>query len=678
MLRFIDLPIRRKIVIIILAGMGVSMSVALTNFILFDRLSTKNRLVEEMTILARITAARSGAALAFGDHRKAEENLAQLHIRQSIQVACIYARDGALFAAYERNPENGLRCSRQLPDLDTPMADHLVVGDVVSNKSGRLGEILVISDLSEVNARVVNWLLLSVLMAAIAVSVALLMTRRMQKSIVNPIQRITEVMDEVRETNNLALRAYPAGRDELGDLVDAFNEMLAIIENSNLDLEIVYSELVNKSTKAEATAVELEARNEQIKEMLSGAAHDLRQPLQAMAIFVDLLELQVNTDKQRSLVEKLQAAQANLQGLFTEILDVSRLDHQEGTAEIQRVNIVQLFDKLQLEFGALARKKQLELRVRLNATEVNTIPGILERIIRNLVSNALNYTDAGGVLLATRYRQGGIALEVWDTGRGIPEKKREKIFQKYERVEGGKEGGKEAGRDGGIESGKERSGYGLGLAIVRQFVDILGYRLTVRSEEGCGSCFRIFIPDLDREQSMDSHGDKRNRHFDESVTVVDSSRREGATEPGHPIASEQRQSGNYLEVLESLLRTNIFLVDDDPQMREALTLLLQSWDIHVLAFASLEELEHYFDSGDFIDPDLIISDYQLGQGATGDQAIEEIRLAVGVEVPAFVVTGNQSADIHHEINARGYEFLLKPVDAELLKSTIERYLSEPL
>lgn len=641
MFKFANLPLRTKVIVIILSGMGIFMGGALLNFITFDRSTAYKRLQEELTILARITAARSGAALAFQDDRRASENLTHLSLRDSIQAACIYDHAGGLFASFHRPGAGRVTCpEKNLTGQWVHSSNFLIVQEQVDVRNAPAGKIVIVSDLTPVTSRIFNWLWLSLLMLVFGIAVALLMTRRFQASIVKPLQHITDLMEEVRETNDLTVRAYPAGKDEIGDLVDAFNEMLDIIENSKLDLEIDYSELVSKSTKAEATAVELEARNQQIKDMLSGAAHDLRQPLQAMSIFVDMLEMQVDTEKQIKLVEKTQLAMSNLKDMFTEILDVSRIDHVEGTAEIHPVLLPEMFTRLQTEFGALAKKKNLSLRSHVQSVMVETIPGILERVIRNLVSNAINYTDNGGVLLAARKREHGVLIEVWDTGRGIPEQKQEKIFQKYEQVEQ-----------------RGRSGYGLGLAIVRQFVDILGYTLSVNSVEGQGSCFKIFIPNHVHEI------EDSEEHYEYSENQT-----------GHD--QPEITNPNYLKVLESLLQTTVFLVDDDEVIRSAMAAMLESWDMGVLQFSGIADLLAYFDSGDFIDPDIIISDYQLGNGDTGDKAIEEIRYIIGIEVPAFIVTGNTSKKIHDEIRDKGFRFLLKPVKGRDLNNMIAEYIGE--
>lgn len=619
------------------------MTVALANFIFFEMYSAKRNLIEELTVLSRITAARSGAAVTFGDTKKALENLEQLSVLDSVQAACIYNDEGQIFSSYSRHLPSKFQCPKHNSFIHSQqLKDRIVAVANISNRGQYLGKIAVISDLSRIERKAQNWVKLAGLMFLIATIVVVLMARRMQSAVVSPLEHLTEVMARVRDENDLGIRAVPAGNDELGKLVEAFNDMLSMVESSRMDLEIVYNELVFRSTKAETTAVELEARNEQIKELLSGAAHDLRQPLQAMAIFVDMLQFQLEDEKSQSLTDKLKQAMQNLQAMFTDILDMSRLDHKAGTAELQDIELEKLFGKLQLEFDALTQRKNLQFRIHVSGITVRSIAGIVERIVRNLVSNAVSYTESGGVLLAARQRSDCVIIEVWDTGVGIPDHRLDSVFKKFEQVEN--------------KSGSTHKGYGLGLAIVKQFSDMMGYKLEVRSREGRGSCFRLVIPHV---SSMSSS---------ESTTV--------AFANDEIFADNYRQTVLYDadQLANDMLKTHVILVDDEPAIRSILALLLQSWDMEVTEFSGLDGVEEYFGSSDFLDPDLIISDYQLGIGLTGDEVIEEIRMAVGIDVPALIVTGNASPKIHEEIRNKGFDLLLKPVGAAQLRTVLHKML----
>lgn len=643
MWRYKDLPIQRKISIIIVIGMASAMIVTVANFISFDRDNVKRDLIEEMRVLARITAARSAVAVAFGDRSNALENLTALSLRSTIQYACIYDQQYQLFAQFQRKYSKFEGCPDEL-DFLAGYAENrnpklLDVMEPIFRKGVRLGYVLVASDLSPIDARTRKWVVTSFFVTIAALFVSFLMTRRMQHSVVKPILDLATLMDAVRNSNDMSLRAKSDSRDEVGRLVDSFNEMLEILGRHNRDLEMLYRGLVEKSAEAEATAASLEVRNQHIKDLFGSAAHDLRQPLQAMSIFVDTLKKKVVDTEQLSIVEKLKQATVNLSHLFTEILDVSRYEFDLSIAGTQPTAIRQLLSKVFLEFEAMAQEKNLTLRFHTLDYKVIAHGALLERIIRNLLSNAIRYTDNGGILLGCRRRGGHLLIEIWDTGRGIPEQKQAQIFSKFIQVN-------EDDREG-------RGGFGLGLAIVKQFVDSLGYQLTVSSTVGRGTVFRLRVPLVDEPN--------RKRNILDRPSAID----------------RPEESASLSEVALNSLHehreTRILLVDDDDNVRAAVKSLLVDWGFVVDDFASIEGMLSYYRHGGQV-PDLMISDYQLGTDMTGDQAILALIDYLRLEIPAFIISGAENPEIWQEITATGFESMCKPVKPARLRALINHLL----
>lgn len=643
MWRYRDLPIQRKISLIIVIGMASAMIVTVANFISFDRTNVKRDLGEEMRVLARITAARSAAAVAFGDRANALENLSTLSLRSTVQHACIYDEQQQLFARFQRKDSPYGSCAEVLDYLNGPNQTNtkylLEVVEPIFRKGQRLGYVLVASDLSPIAERTRKWIITSLFVTLVALLVAFLMTRRLQRSVVRPITDLANVMDAVKKSSDLGLRAEAPGRDETGRLVDSFNEMLEIIEKNNRDLQMLYRGLVEKSAEAEATAASLELRNQQIKDLFGGAAHDLRQPLQAMSIFVQTLQKRVTQADQLDILDKLRQAQQNLSSLFNEILDVSRYEFDVTVAGTQPVSIKQLLSKVFLEFDAIAQEKGLRLRFHSCDYRVLAHGALLERIIRNLLSNAIRYTDSGGVLLGCRRRGDRLAIEVWDTGRGIPKAQQSEIFSKFVQVKG--------------EDREQRGGFGLGLAIVKQFVDSLGYSLTVDSIVDRGTVFRLVVPLVDVPQRV---------------------RREVAPRP-KPDSAPQRQeiAKTTLASLQEQEETRILLIDDNSVVRQALKLTLTDWGFVVNDFADISSMEMFLQQGGAV-PDLIISDFELGAEDTGDQAIGAARHLLGSEVPAFIVTGAEDEAIWQKIQDKGFVALRKPVRPARLRAMINHLL----
>lgn len=639
--RYRDLPIQRKISIIIVVGMLSAIVVTVANFISFDRDNVKRDLGEEMRVLARITAARSAVAVAFGDRTNALENLTTLALRSTIQHACIYDQQLRLFAQFRRksSPFNG--CS---PLLDVssfssePTNDDLLeVVEPMFRKGTRLGYVLVASDLSPIAERTRKWIVTSLFVTLLALMVAYLMTRRLQRAVVQPILDLSAVMDRVRSSNDLSLRAQAKGRDEVGLLVDSFNEMLQIVENHNRDLERLYRGLVEKSAEAEATAASLEVRNQHIKDLFGSAAHDLRQPLQAMAIFADTLRNRVVDPEQLSIVDKLKQSMQNLSSLFNEILDVSRYEFDFNAAGTGPTSIKALLSKVYLEFEALAEQKQLRLRFHTADYQVVANGALLERIIRNLLSNAIRYTDRGGVLLGCRRRGRFLVIEVWDTGRGIPEQKQEHIFSKFVQVN--------------EEDREQRGGFGLGLAIVKQFVDSLGYELRVQSTLGRGTVFRLQVPLADDSVS--------EGYLRKVETALGASRAALAD-----ITSES---------LHAQSDTRILLIDDTLTVRQALKMTLVNWGFTVDDFDGIEPMVEYYRNGGKL-PRLIISDFQLGDGITGEHAIAAAKQELQADIPACIISGAETANVWQTIKATGYPALRKPVKSARLRALINHLI----
>ena len=650
-LRYQDLPIQRKLSIVVVIGILSAIIVTVANFISFDRDNVKRDLVEEMRVLARITAARSAVAVAFGDKANALENVSALALRSTIQHACIYTQEQQLFAAYLRKDSLFAGCPEVLDyDYDDGILANrsvklLEVVEPMLRKGKPLGFVLVGSDLSPISVRTKKWVSISFYVTLAALFVAYLITRRLLRPVVQPIIGLSSVMDQVRKSNDLSLRAQAKGRDEVGLLVNSFNDMLQIVENHNHDLEVLYRGLVEKSAEAEATAASLELRNAHVKDQFGSAAHDLRQPLQAMAIFVDTLCNQVNDPDQLSILDKLKQAMLNLNHLFTEILDVSRYEFDVAKATSQPTSIKNLLSKVYLEFEVLAAQKNLKLRFYTPDYKVLTHGALLERIIRNLLSNAIRYTDKGGVLLGCRRRGELLVIEVWDTGRGIPEHNKASIFSKYVQVD--------------EKDRTERGGFGLGLAIVKQFVDSLGYELSVQSVVDRGTVFRLTVP------------------LAPNIVVNKNLAREVSDQ-----RVERRQSSLKKATFDSLqeqAQSHILLIDDMDVVREALKTTLETWGYSVDDFADIDSLRAFYTgSGDGAVggkvPFLIISDYELADNVTGDQAIAVARDIFQYEIPAFIISGTESDAAWERIKSMGFTSLRKPIKPARLRAMINHFV----
>ncbi|WP_448206203.1 ATP-binding protein [Azospirillum sp. sgz302134] len=270
-----------------------------------------------------------------------------------------------------------------------------------------------------------------------------------------------------------------------------FRPMVRHVQRQFTDITRMTEELAeaNETLEAQVRArtAELHAAKDAAEQahlaksrFLAHAGHDLKQPLQAINMFTGMLERQVNTPRGTALVRDLRLAQRSMNDLLNAILDISKLESGVVEPKPEAVPLAKLFDQLDSEFAGLAADKDLSFRVVPTRVMVCSDPFLLERILRNLLTNAVRYTDEGGVLLGCRRRGDTVWIEVYDTGRGIAEADRRRIFEEFVQLD---------------RPDRDRSeGIGLGLAIVDRLARLLDHRLDVRSSEGRGSVFAVGVP----------------------------------------------------------------------------------------------------------------------------------------------------------------------------------------
>ncbi|AWU95516.1 ATP-binding protein [Azospirillum ramasamyi] len=253
--------------------------------------------------------------------------------------------------------------------------------------------------------------------------------------------------------------------------------MAETIERANATLEQQVRERTAELHAAKSAAEQAHLAKSRF---LAHASHDLQQPLQAIGMFTGLLERQPQSAKAAVLLTDLKAAQRSMRDLLNAILDISKLESGAVTPKPADLPLSPLLDQLEAEFAGLAEAKGLRLRAVPTDAVVRSDPALLERILRNLIANAIRYTETGGVLVGCRTRGDRLWIEVYDTGRGIAEPDRKRIFQEFVQLD-------RADRD-------RSEGIGLGLAIVDRLARLLEHPLTVRSVEGRGTVFTVGVP----------------------------------------------------------------------------------------------------------------------------------------------------------------------------------------
>ncbi|MBX3637526.1 MAG: response regulator [Rubrivivax sp.] len=358
---------------------------------------------------------------------------------------------------------------------------------------------------------------------------------------------------------------------------------------------------------------ELEAANAAKTRFLAAASHDLRQPMVSVGLLVGLARDKADTPALRQILTKADESIAAMEGLLTGLLDLSRLE--SGTVQVQRrpVHVNELFASIAAHERPSAERKGLRLRLRPGSAVVDSDPVLLECILRNLVSNAIRYTERGGVLVAARRRGTQVVLEVWDTGVGIAAADRSRVFEEFVQV--------------GNHQRSRSQGLGLGLAIVRRSAALLEHALTLDSRPGQGSRFALRAPSA------------------ETATVPG---------PTRAAVAEDRP----------LRAWTVLLVEDDEAVRHALAERLRHWGAHALPFASASEVHDWL-AASTVAPDAVVSDRRLAD-EDGLGLLLLLRERFGAGLPCVLITGDTAPEDLRRLQASGLPMLHKPFRAEAL------------
>lgn len=368
-----------------------------------------------------------------------------------------------------------------------------------------------------------------------------------------------------------------------------------------------------RQTREDLQAAKLEAEraNDAKSRFLAAASHDLRQPIHALGLFLEVLgRSDLDGNQQGILRNARSVAEASAEMLNT-LLDFSKIEAGVVVAQSEPIRLQPLLNKLENELAPQANAKGLYYRTRETNLTVHSDPALLLMILRNLVSNAVRYTDQGGVLVGCRLRRGHAVVEIWDTGIGIDPVQYREIFREFHQL--------------GNTERDHRKGLGLGLAIADGLARTLNHDLSVSSRPGHGSVFRVTL-----QQSRDAAiGNGLDKH---SL---------------HPPT----------------LDLNVLVIDDNEMILIATRQLLKSWGCHC---ETVETMDAALASAHRHPPDVVISDYRLRGQHSGAEAIAALRLAVGENLPVIVVTGDIAPERVREASAANINLLHKPVSTHEL------------
>jgi two-component system CheB/CheR fusion protein len=402
-------------------------------------------------------------------------------------------------------------------------------------------------------------------------------------------------------------------------------------ENDAIDgVVLTFTDITERKRTAEisqSARQQAEFANVAKSRFLAAASHDLRQPLQSIALVQGLLAQTVQGERARALVARLDETLGAMASMLNTLLDINQLEVGAVQPEIVAVPVDEIFAPLREEFLYHAEARGLALRVVPCGATIATDARLLGQMIRNLLSNAVKYTEQGRLLLGCRRHGRTLRIEIWDTGIGIPDTELNTIFEEYHQL--------------GNPARERSRGLGLGLAIVRRLGDLLGHRVSVRSRMGRGSMFAIEVA-LAPEPKPSA-----------AAAVAD---------------DDAESAGDILPRLGAIL-----VVEDDPEVSDLLTLLLEGAGHRVARTA---------DGGAALDPlrrggvrpDLIIADYNLPGAMDGLRLTAALREAWGRQIPAILLTGDISLGAMRDVARAECLLLYKPVKVPQLMRAIQRLL----
>jgi signal transduction histidine kinase len=457
----------------------------------------------------------------------------------------------------------------------------------------------------------------TLLLVALAGLAAMLASAAFARRMAAPIAKLRQATASMA-AGQLGQQLQVHTGDEIEGLAQDFNTMSARLQQSYGELE---GKVVARTTELALRRDEAERANAAKTRFLASASHDLRQPMHAIGLLVGLLRERVANPELRGLADKTHQAVASMEELFGSLLDVSKLDAGAVKPQPQTLVLTDLLQRIGHSYTPLAVAKGITLTVHSGRSLcVHTDPALLERLLGNLVSNAIRYTAHGGVLVGCRRRGMHVAVQVVDTGIGIAPEQQALVFEEFVRLDPSRTG---------------EQGLGLGLAIVQRTADLLGLRITLRSVLGKGSVFEVLLPRVDSP----------------------------------PTSKEPAALPTELQA--ALAGAFVLVVDDDTRNREATADLLRHHGCLVVAAgdaaAALQEMAQHLRP-----PDALLTDFRLGAGADGLTLIEQLREAAGATMPALLVTAETR--LPRALSAHTH-LLQKPVGTAKLLDALAQMLS---
>jgi len=640
-----NLSVKRKLTLITMLTSTVALLLCSASLLIYDLVSFRQLLAQDLATQAEIIGYNSAAAMAFKDEMAATATLSTLQAKEDIVAAALYTPDGKIFAKYVRKTASLPPSAGQQPPTKGYrfQSGYLEVFQDVKLNGEHLGTLFMRSDMRQWTVRAKRYAGIIFVFVLVAALFALLISSKLQRMISRPILQLEDTIRNVSANKNYEIRAAKSSDDEIGRLIDGFNVMLSEIQHRDSALRTANEELKSRTCELEEEVTQRRQAEEELLQakhaaeeasrakstFLANMSHELRTPLNAIIGYSEMLEEETRDSGDLTPVQdlqKIQAAGKHLLALINDVLDLSKIEAGKMALHLETFEISPLVDQIVATLQPVAAKNDNALKMYLSDDIGNMRADLtkVRQILSNLLSNACKFTDSGTVsITGERMKQDGqewICFEVADTGIGITPKQQENLFKEFAQAD--------------TSISRKYGGTGLGLAITYSFVHLMKGRISVASEPGHGSTFTVHLP-----AEVTANAD------------VGSANAANAVRPVRTVNDE-----------------SVLVIDDDPAVRDLMSRFLTRLGVSVVAASTAEEGIRLARK---VHPLLITLDVVLpdSDGWTVLQTLKGDPQVASIPVIMLTMVDSQTRGIHLGAS----EYLIKPVDRERLAELIEKH-----